>query len=264
MSRNNIKYLEGSFKESVFVYASGQSSSLFPLEEYKDKKYIVVNGAVKKFIDLSVSPFVYLFDDGGFLNSNVELVLDAIKLSRFIFLPENLYVEYDLKSKVSCEDQEKIFFIDKINKSNGVVLGSYKFFFFKNIFNKKLEFDFLRIFYSSKNIGFSKDITQGYFCARTIPYVAMQLAYYLGFKKVFFIGLDLNASVGRFYDNENPLPTTLDKDYPRHIYPSFSFAAKRIVNKEFLVYNLSGSSRMPGNIIPKITLNDLSRLFSEN
>lgn len=70
-----------------------------------------------------------------------------------------------------------------------------------------------RLFYKSKNIGFSKDITDGYFCARTIAYVALQLAYYLGFKRVFFVGLDLNSEVGRFYDKKDPLPTTLDKGW---------------------------------------------------
>ncbi len=263
MSKQDIKQLDKIFTDSVFIYASGKSSSEFPLQDYRDRKYIVVNGAVRVFIESGITPFAYVFDDGGFLKDNIDLVVEAIRFSKFIFIPEVLYIEYALKDKISLEDQDKIYFIDKVNRRNGFILGSYRLFFIKNIFNKKLKFKFSRIFLSSKNIGFSKDVTQGYFCARTIPYVALQLAYYLGFKKVFLVGLDLNASVGRFYDGSNPLPTTLDKDYPKHIYPSFELAAKRVINEEFMVYNLSMMSRLPESIIPKITLNQLASLIDD-
>lgn len=263
MSRSNIEQLSEKFTGPVFIYASGKSSKEFPLTKYKDERFIVVNGAVREFIKTGVTPFSYIFDDGSFLKNNIALVLEAIKISKFVFMPYFLYIEYSLNERVSDQDKNKIYFIDKVNRRNGLSLESYRLFFLKNILNKKIVFKLSRVFYSSKNIGFSKDMTQGYFCARTIPYAALQLAYYLGFKKVFFVGLDLNAAVGRFYDKNDALPTTLDKDYPRHIYPSFEFVAKRIVNDDFKIYNLSTHSKLPGNIMPKITLNQLMDFINE-
>lgn len=260
---NKLLALKEKFNGNVFIYASGKSSDEFPLAEYKDEKYIVVNGAVRSFIESGIKPFAFIFDDASFLENNIELVLQAIIFSDFIFMPKNIYLKYGLKDKIARYDLNKILFINKVNKRDGVILEPYKLFFIKNIFNKNLIFDFSRVLYKSKNIGFSKDITQGYFCARTIPYVALQLAYYLGFKKVFFIGLDLNAAVGRFYDKEHPLPTTLDKDYPKHIYPSFVLTAKRVFDEEFQAYNLSVSSKLPESVIPKISLNELANFINE-
>lgn len=263
MNRSNVEQLSEGFTGPVFIYASGKSAKEFPLAKYKNEKFIVVNGAVREFIKAGVTPFSYIFDDGSFLKNNIGLVLEAIKVSKFVFMPYFLYIECGLNERVSDQNKNKIYFIDKVNRRNGLKLESYRLFFLKNILNKKILFKFSRIFYSSKNIGFSKDMAQGYFCARTIPYAALQLAYYLGFKKVFFVGLDLNVAVGRFYDKNDALPTTLDKDYPRHIYPSFKFVAKRIVNAGFEIYNLSAHSKLPENIMPKITLSQLEGFINE-
>lgn len=251
------------FSGEVFIYASGQSSLDFPLAEYSGEKYIVVNGAIRAFIDLGIKPFAYVYDDPDFIESNVELVIKAIEISEVIFMPRELYVEYKIADKVSEHLKTKINFISKVNKPDGVTLYPYRFFFIRNLFNRELVFKLSRLIYKSKNIGFSRDIEQGYFCARTIPYVALQLAYSLGFERVFFIGLDLNESVGRFYDGEIPLPTTLDKDYPKHIYPSFKLVAKRIVCDKFKIYNLSLNSRLPETVIPKITLKQLRAILDE-
>lgn len=259
---NSLPELRGSFNNDVFIYTSGQSAKNFPLIEYQNRKYIVVNGAVRVFIEKNIKPLAFVFDDADFIQENTDLVIRSIAFSEYIFMPKELFLQYSIEEKIPSEHRGKVFFINKVNKIDGVQQGSYRFFYFKNIFNKSLVFKLSRLFYKSKNIGFSKNISEGYFCARTIAYVALQLAYYLGFKRVFFVGLDLNASAGRFYDKKDPLPTTLDKDYPRHIYPSFELVAKRIVDESFEIYNLSTQSRLPRNIMPKITLDQLADLIN--
>lgn len=261
---NRLPNLKEKFNGNVFIYASGKSSEDFPLEQYKEEKYIVVNGAVRMFIERDTKPFAFIFDDVGFLEKNIDLVVQAIVFSEFTFMPKELFLKFNIMDKIPSQYNDKIYFINKINQIDGVSQGSYRLFFIKNIFNDKLVFNFSRLLYKSKNTGFSKDITQGYFCARTIPYVAFQLAYYLGFNRVFFVGLDLNASAGRFYDKKDPLPTTLDKDYPRHIYPSFAIVSKRVLSEKFKAYNLSVKSKLPECILPKITLKELKRLINEN
>ena len=261
---NSLPKLKGVFNNDVFVYASGKSAKEFPLIDYKNKKYIVVNGAIRVFIEKDIKPLAFIFDDGDFIKENTDLVFIAIAFSEYIFMPKKLFLQYDIEGNIVSEHRSKIYFIDKINEVDGVKQGSYRFFYLKNILNKNILFNLSRLFYKSKNIGFSKDITDGYFCARTIAYVALQLAHYLGFKRVFFVGLDLNSEVGRFYDKKDPLPTTLDKDYPRHIYPSFKIVAKRVIDDDFKVYNLSIESRLPDSVIPKITLNKMVGMVGES
>lgn len=257
MSGNCIKQLVDAFDGSVFIYASGVSSKEFPLNEYRDEKFVVVNGAVVEFLRLGVMPFAYVFDDNSFLENNVNLVLRAVASSRMVFMPYHLYCRFDLADSLSEDDKAKIYFVDKVNRENGLKIQPYKAFYLKNLFNQSMVFKRSRMFFSSRNLGFSKDLRLGYFCARTIPYVALQLAYYLGFNKVFFIGVDLNASVGRFYDTNNPLPTSLDQDYERYILPSFKIVSKYVVSENFRIYNLSVKSRLPHKIIPKVTLRNL-------
>lgn len=261
---NSLSEFKGIFNNDVFIYTSGQSAKDFPLIEYQNRKYIVVNGAVRIFIEENIKPLAFVFDDADFIQENTDLVIRSIAFSEYIFMPKELFLQYSIEDKILNEHRDKIIFINKINKMDGIQQGSYRLFYLKNIFNKNLVFKLSRLFYKSKNIGFSKNINEGYFCARTIAYVALQLAYYLGFKRVFFVGLDLNPSVGRFYDNKDPLPTTLDKDYPRHIYPSFELVAKRVIDEDFKIYNLSMESKLPDSVIPKITLNQLTRFIDGN
>jgi KDO transferase-3 len=105
---------------------------------------------------------------------------------------------------------------------------------------------------------------RGYFCGRTIAYLCVQLAYTLGFRKVFIVGMDLKNNAGRFYEeSKDALPTSLDDDYDGFILPSFAFMQKRIAAKEnFQVFNLSSQSRLPDDILPKINLNQLDQLLA--
>lgn len=260
---NDLSSLNKSFCDDVFIFASGGSAKDFPLFKYKDKNFICVNGSVSIFIESGISPLVYLFNDESFLINSLSLVLEAIRISDYIFIPEELYLNYIANELGDNELCKKIYFISRVNRRYKERPVSDRAFAFKNIFNKSYEYSF-NIFSKQKNrIGFSRDISKGYFCARTIPYVALQLAYYLGFSRVFFIGLDLNSSVGRFYSESDILPTTLDEDYSKHIYPSFELASKRVFSENFKVYNLSTQSKLPSRIVPKITLSQLAGLIDE-
>ncbi|WP_289538040.1 hypothetical protein [Pseudomonas sp. SO81] len=44
-------------------------------------------------------------------------------------------------------------------------------------------------------IGFSRNLEKGYFSSRTVPYAGIQLAYHLGFSRVFLVGMDFDSSL---------------------------------------------------------------------
>ena len=260
---NSLSTLKEKFSDNVFIFASGGSAKKFPLLDYKDNNFICVNGSVSVFIERNINPLAYLFDDESFLVNSLALVLSAIEVSEYVFMPEELYIKH-LADKVTSQDLiDKIYFIERVNRGYRRKVFSDKVFSFKNILNKDLVFSFSLLSNRKNRIGFSQNMEIGYYCARTIPYVALQLAYYLGFKNVFMIGLDLNSQSGRFYDKGSALPTSIDEDYLRFILPSFELLSSRVIKDSFKVFNLSESSRLPGKVIEKINLNKLDKILNE-
>jgi hypothetical protein len=64
---------------------------------------------------------------------------------------------------------------------------------------------------------FESDLLQGWYRGYTVTYAAMQVAYYLGFKKVCLIGVDHNfVTIGNPREN-----VVSDGDDPNHFHPSY-------------------------------------------
>lgn len=259
-----LENLRNCFSGPVFLLASGASAKYFDLENYSKYKFIVMNGAARSFVNKKTCFFAYVFTDGSFVSDSMMLIKEALHYAELFFIPFELYERY-LKQIAEAEGvSHKFYFINKINRVYGKKRERDSFFSFKSVFDKELMFDYNPFFSSVNKIGFSKNILKGYFCARTIPYIALQISYFLGFQKVFLIGLDLKESSGRFYD-ENPLtalPTTLDQDYVKHILPSFTYMSHNVVGPEFQVFNLSADSRLPASVLEKLSAEELSEVLS--
>jgi Kdo-III transferase WaaZ len=108
---------------------------------------------------------------------------------------------------------------------------------------------------SDGRVGFSWDIRRGIFSGQTIVYAALQIAVWLGFRRIFLLGMDLGGGPTRFYEQGSKgEPTRLDEDYEPYILPAFALAGELLRSKGLEVYNLSPTSRLPANVIPKISL----------
>lgn len=116
----------------------------------------------------------------------------------------------------------------------------------------------------NRTLGFSKNLKRGFFDARTVAYLALQIAYHVGFTKVFLVGVDLNQSVSRFYEGSDTLasPCLLDQHFYTRILPSLEILSKYVVDADFQVYNLSSSSRIPGELIPRVTLDEIDKMIN--
>ncbi|WP_333617394.1 sugar glycosyltransferase [Mixta calida] len=108
-------------------------------------------------------------------------------------------------------------------------------------------------------IAFSHDIRIGVFDAGTVAYWALQIAAFMGPKKIIFAGLDMNNfEEPRFYENsDNVLPSFLAKKFSTLILPAFSFASATMHKNKTSVYNLSLSSSIPNNIFNKVSPDDI-------
>lgn len=134
--------------------------------KYIDKRcFIIGNGPSLKKTDLSLLKSEYTFG----LN-RIYLLFDKIGFStNFLVVVNNLVIGQSAKE------------IDKVS--------AIKFISWKGRKYVKMDKNTLFIRSLAKQ-GFSKNIEGGVWEGTTVTYVAMQIAYYLGFEKVILVGVD--------------------------------------------------------------------------
>ena len=232
----------------VFVIASGSSAKDFPFQAFSDIPMITMNGAISLFIDRLIKPFFYVCTDRGFSSQQPELFADALRRSERVALWEDHY-----KSAHVTVNGE-LYFLRKAPKAK-----------FSDLLRKDPELIRTRPYPGrrKKSLGFSKNLQRGFFDARTVAYVALQIAYHLGFNKVFLVGVDLDQNAGRFYEDQQSKlsPCGLDQHFDSRILPSFELMAESVVDDNFAVYNLSATSRLPRTLIPYKTVDEVKALI---
>lgn len=254
--------VRGEFGNSIFIVASGPTVKDFDFEHYRESSFIAVNGSIKVFLEKNIRPCFYLCDDVGFARSSIDVLKSGLSCSKHVAMSFSVFsILYD--SDKSCLIGKSIFLLERVNRPiDGNTLSDRRYAWSIRK-DKDLVCGFSIFRRTPNRIGFSRDLDKGYFVARTIPYVALQLSYSVGVSRAFLVGVDLNSAVGRFYETgDYALPSSLDDDYMKLILPSFKFMASRIIKVDrFEVYNLSLKSRLPSDVVPKIKISELSRLL---
>jgi len=232
---------------AVFVIASGSSAKDFPFHAFSDVPMITMNGAISMFIDTPIKPFFYVCTDRDFSNQQPGLFAQALRRSERVALWEDHY------ESAHVETDAELYFLRKAPKTR-----------FLDLLRTDHELVRNRTFLSKcrKPLGFSKNLQRGFFDARTVAYVALQIAHHCGFDKVFLVGVDLNQDVARFYEDKHSKrsPCGLDQHFESRILPSFELVAESVVGDDFAVYNLSPSSRLPRAVIPYKSLEQVQAM----
>ncbi|MGE8065601.1 lipopolysaccharide biosynthesis protein [Pseudomonas sp. NPDC089569] len=235
-------------KGSVFIIASGASARDFPLHKYADVPMITMNGAISKFAGTGITPFFYVCTDQGFSQQQPELFTEAMRLCKRVALWERHVWHTTLKPR------GELYYLRRAPK-----LG------WRDLLKTDKDLVRCRKLGNGRNrtLGFSRNLKRGFFDARTVAYLALQLAYHVGFTRVFLVGVDLDPLAGRFYEKSGSFvsPCVLDDHFHTRILPSFEILARSVMNEDFRVYNLSNSSRIPVNLVPRVTLEEVDRLI---
>ncbi|WP_422409957.1 MULTISPECIES: 6-hydroxymethylpterin diphosphokinase MptE-like protein [unclassified Endozoicomonas] len=247
----NPFYLRDSINNNVLILASGPSATDIDPKQLHSLTFFAVNGSAQLLLKHDIKPDYYVIDDLDVAQKRTELVLEGITKSKVSFVsPEILSFLYS--NYPNCTKSNKFVVIFKRSKKPGTkespLINYIKGLFDDNIYQSKTA-----IFSAKKRtLGFSTDITKGYFSARTIPFVAAQIAHYMGGKKIFFSGLDLQGTE-RFYEkSEKALPSTLDDSFSRYIEPSFKFLNTVTKKTSVRFYNFSENSKLSNKILEKI------------
>lgn len=106
---------------------------------------------------------------------------------------------------------------------------------------------------NSSHTAFSRDVRHGVVDAGTVMYWALQVIYFLGFKKIYIAGLDMNNfNQPRFYENFNTmLPSFLEEKVKNTVFPAMELASHIFKKDEITVINLSPQSALPDSIFPR-------------
>lgn len=232
----------------VVILASGASARHFPLAEFAHLPVIAMNGSVAMTAEHGIRPFFYLCTDKSFRQQQPALFATALRDSERLALWPEQYADAEVPASTACYALHKA---DAPGLLGGLRGHGDSYVCSRALWSKR-----------ARSIAFSKDLAQGFYDARTVAYVALQLAYHLGFDKVLLVGVDLDQTAGRFYESGQGQrsPCGLDQHWDSRILPSLTLMAREVVNEHFQVYNLSATSRIPAELIPKVDLRQARRI----
>jgi Kdo-III transferase WaaZ len=253
-----------SYSGAVFIVASGPSVLQFPMQDYRHIPMLAMNGSIARFIEEGIQPLFYLCDDKGVAARKLQAVAQGVSSAQNAALGWSALIEV-AKHSPQALLEGKLHLMQRANRLVGQMLMSDRRFAWSNRHHPEYAVDW-SLFHQKRNrIGFSRNLSNGYFNGRTIAYAALQLACHLGFEQVYLVGVDMNPEQGQFYDPQGQtIPSRLGDDYDDYILPCFELMAERVIKPDFQVYNLSLHSRLPAQLVPKLGLDQLDRLLASS
>lgn len=93
--------------------------------------------------------------------------------------------------------------------------------------------------------GFSWDLEKGIYSGYTIAYIALQIAVYMGFKEIFYLGLDLKHEKGNthFFGQDYHSKNHETTEFPK-MKKMLAFGAQELSNTNVKVFNCSPVSSL--------------------
>jgi len=234
--------LRGSQQGPVLLLASGPSAGELCLDAWRDVPVITMNGAIAKLADSAIEPMFYVCSDLSFALQQPELYASGLERARHLALwpeaieglSERLRGKAHMLRRAPSTRLEHYLGVEREQAQRARALLSRR----------------------ARDIGFSRDMDYGIFDVRTVAYIALQLAYHLGFTEIYLAGVDLNAQAPRFYEGSTGprSPCGLDEHLHNRILLGFKVMQDVMTAEGRQVFNLSRSSRIPAQLIPRADL----------
>lgn len=157
--RDELKKLKDKFKgKRCFIVGNGPSLNQLDLSLLKNEYSFAVNGIFYKTREMGYKPTFYVVEDRHVMTDNIDEI-----------------------NKYDCDYK---FFPSAYKKQ----VTNFKNTLF---FNMDVGFYVERSKHFEKS-RFSKDCSEVIYCGQSVTFINLQLAYYLGFKEVYLIGMDFN------------------------------------------------------------------------
>ncbi|MBO5011940.1 MAG: hypothetical protein J6J74_06220 [Elusimicrobiaceae bacterium] len=225
--------------EDVYILASGPSVQTQDLKYLAGKNVITLNGSVSAAAANGFVPFLHLISDANFILKRPQLV-------------ESVPAGVPVALSLSAVKAAAVFVPDLFcGRELFPILNPLEKFPLPPISADRLPRDKFRINYSGTS-AFSLDPAAGLQDGGSVLTIALQLAYFLQFKRVFLLGFDIgNAAEPRFYETKkNRVKCGLLKDYEQKILPFMKLAAEVYHAAGREIYNCSPVSKLPYEVVP--------------
>jgi len=173
--------------ETCVVIGNGPSLNQVDFNQLRKFVTFGVNGIFYKTKELGFIPDYYVVEDSAVMKDNVEEIV-KFRAKKASFFPVNY------KGYFSDRQDQFFFRLDR------------------RFYEKKS--------YSYEIPQFSKDCNNRIFCNQSVTFINIQLASYMGFKKILLVGMDHNYSIpdSHVISGNKILSTT---DDPNHFHPSY-------------------------------------------
>jgi KDO transferase-3 len=252
--------MRGRWTGDCFVVGAGPSLGDIDLRRVADWPTIGVNGTIVKFQQDGVRPTFYSITDPDFFDHRFSLVRDVLASGALCFL------SYGGLSR-TCERDVKLMHGARLALSE-IVNRRYNLPRLTPAeCDTVVERDPELVLHPTIRrqeglIGFSRNMAKGMFCGQTVGYRAIQIAYHLGFRRIFLLGMDMGGLGNRvrFYETrDRARPSLLEQHFDAFIRPCFEIVKVLRNAGELEIYNCSLGSRLPDSLVPKIAFDDAVR-----
>lgn len=249
--------LRGKCSGDCFVVAAGPSLAHVDLRQVAHWPTIGVNGSIVKFLQDGVLPSYYSITDPDFFEHRFSLVHEVLASGALCFFSYK-GLSWLCERDASLLSGVPLCLSEIVNRR----------YFFPRLSPAECDAASERdpdlvlhptVRLREGLVGFSRNMAKGMFCGQTVGYRGIQIAYHLGFRRVFLLGMDMGELYGRVRFYEAPAasrPSLLQQHYVEFIRPCFEIVKSLCDAGEFEVYNCSLDSRLPESLIPKIPLDD--------
>lgn len=185
--KKSLRSLKGKFKgERCFILGNGPSLNKCNLELLKNEYSFGVNGIFYKTDEMGYRPTFYVVEDSHVMKDNID------RINNF----EVPYKFFPVNYKNYIKNRKNVNFF---NMNEG--------FYIEHSPNFSVP-------------RFSADIEREIFCGQSVTMLNFQIAYYLGFKEIYLIGMDFSYDIPESATvNGNDI--TSNDDDTNHFHPDY-------------------------------------------
>lgn len=207
--------------ERIFLIGNGPSLNQTPLYFLKDEYTMCFNRFHMMEERLNWNPFFFLTADNLVMTDLLQEIDEVLTKTEYAFFPDIHFRGYNYAEKIQKDDKDKVYWIQQA-------------------FGK----------------GFSTDLPK-VFLGGTVVYEGFQILNYLGFKEIYFVGIDMNYKI---HETAKVLKAVdivgVEDDDPNHFDPRY-FGKDKTYHQPrgYIVNNMVESLKYLSTINEELNLN---------
>ncbi len=223
----------------IYILGSGPSVKTQNLQILQNKNVIFLNGSINLASKYQIKPFCYIILDATFIINKQDIIKQIPSNTPLVLSLSAVNAMYTFCPKI-LQKHPVCLILNPLEPYKGTK---------KKISDLENEYFYIP---PQKDTAFSYYPDKGLFDGGTVMSNAIQIAFYLNFRKIFLLGLDIgNAAQPRFYENDkNKLKSGLLKDYETKILPFMKTTKTLAEMQNRKIYNCSPITKLPYEVIP--------------